>query len=150
MQQNQEIHKGERYTYIQLKHTLWNSQKINRTLFLKEELHEGVGETTLCESTWCAWRVRVQSPALTWQLTTVFNSSFRGSSSLFWPLWALEMCMVQMHTSRGNIHMHNIKINLLQIHNKYSKKAMKSQDHRLKENRRVLSNVFVTLPVLLL
>lgn len=44
----------------------------------------------------------------------------------------------------------HIKINLLQIHNKYSKKAIKSQDHRLKENRRVLSNVFVTLPVLLL
>ena len=28
-------------------------------------------------------------PASSWQLTTVCNSSSRGSDALFWPLWAL-------------------------------------------------------------
>ena len=50
----------------------------------------------------CSW-----TPA--GQLTTIWNSSFRGPDTLFWPQWAPVMYVVHRHKCRQNIHTHKIK-----------------------------------------
>jgi hypothetical protein len=44
-----------------------------------------------------------QSIVPIWRLTTTFNSSSRGSNSLFWPLWELHTCesLSSMQSKKG-------------------------------------------------
>jgi hypothetical protein len=54
-------------------------------------------------------RVRVPLQALTWELTTVYNSSSKGAST-FWPPWVSGTNVAHRHTCRPNIHTHKKKI----------------------------------------
>jgi hypothetical protein len=46
----------------------------------------------------------VQFPAPTWHLTTICNSSCRGSNALFWPLRTPGTHMAHRYTCRQNTH----------------------------------------------
>lgn len=70
-------------------------------------------------------RTQVLFPAATWQLTSTCNCSFRKPSTLFWPSRVPSMHAVEIHTSRQNIHIHKIEINIsLKIHSRNSKKIL--------------------------
>lgn len=45
----------------------------------------------------------------TWQFTIVSNSSSRGSSTLYWLLWALYECGIQTYI-QANTHTHKMII----------------------------------------
>lgn len=55
-------------------------------------------------------RSQVQYPVPTVQLTTVCNSSPRGADVLFWNLWVLHACDVQIYI-QPNFYKREIKIN---------------------------------------
>lgn len=57
-------------------------------------------------------RIWVQFPAPTYQLTTVYNTNYRGSDTLFWPPEVPGMHMVQRHTCVQKLITHKIKKNL--------------------------------------
>ena len=54
-------------------------------------------------------KCQVQFATSTWQLTTVCNSSPRGSDILFWPPWIPGIHMVHRHTCKQNIYIYKVK-----------------------------------------
>lgn len=76
---------------------LKQSQELERWFSCQEHL-------LLLQRTW------VQFTALTWWFTTISNSSYRGSSALFWAPWVPTTHVVHIHTCKQNTYTQN-KIN---------------------------------------
>ena len=67
----------------------------------------GPGEITqYLKKTGCSCRGCIHFPAPTWWLTTVCNSTSRGSSALFWTLYAPGTYMVPRYSCRQNTLTH--------------------------------------------
>lgn len=78
---------------------------LHRTLVTRTMGGRGDGELPqYYEHLLLLWRTWVPVLTPTWWLTNILNSSFRCSSTLFWPLWVPTTHMVHMQTRRQNPH----------------------------------------------
>lgn len=50
-----------------------------------------------------------------YQLTTIYNSIYKGSENVFLPPWLSGMYVVPIHTHRHSIHTHKINEYILKV-----------------------------------
>lgn len=94
---------------IHLNLCMWRSG-FALTLWLVAGLLTGTGGSQIKLDCMVLPRSQVLSPAPTWPLRIICNSSCKGFSTLFWPLCVPDMYVVYLHICRQNTHTYKIKI----------------------------------------
>jgi hypothetical protein len=90
--------------------------------FLKQN-NEGLERWLSSSEHWLLLqRTKVQFPVPTLWLTTMCNSSPKGSNTLFWPWWALEKCGAETYTQATHTHTHTHTHTVLKLFKKIIKK----------------------------
>jgi hypothetical protein len=93
------MHLTQKYAWIHL--SIWPTQITTKILSVGLEKWLSGSEYSVIPEDW--------SPAPTSWHTTIYNSSSRGASALFWPPWAPDMYLVCRNACRQNNHV--LKIN---------------------------------------